>query len=95
MDLLTALLGLALLIAVMVGLVWACLGGEGELMSGLFRAPGLGWPRGIQEEDPPPGWGWSQPRDGPPTPNDAAEPRASMPEVLTVRPGATRRAVRG
>jgi hypothetical protein len=94
-DLLTALLGLALLIAVMVGLARVCLGGEGDLMSGLFRAPGLGWPRGVQEEDPPPGWGWSQRHEEPSRPGDADEPRAPLPERLIVRPGPTRRAVRG
>ena len=81
---LTALPGLALLIAAIVALAWICLRGEGELMSGLFRAPGLGWPRGIQEEDPPPSWRWPTPREAP-----------RMPEPVPVRPGATHRAVRG
>jgi hypothetical protein len=83
-NLLVALLGLALLIAVMVGLAWMCLGREGELMTGLFRAPDLGWPRGVQEEDPPPTWRTPLPPQALP-----------MPEALPVRPGATHRAVRG
>jgi hypothetical protein len=92
---LTALLGLALLIAVMVGLAWVSLGGEGDLLSGLFRAPGLGWPRGVQEEDPPPGWRWSQRAEARFMPDDALDPRTPTPERMPVRPGATHRAVRG
>ena len=84
MNPLTALSGIALLIAAMVALAWICLRGQGELMSGLFRAPGLGWPRGVQEEDPPPSWRWAAPREALPTP-----------EPIPVRPGATQRAVRG
>jgi hypothetical protein len=53
-----------------------------------------GWPRGVQEEDPPPGWGWSRRREEGP-PRDSAEPPPALPERLTVRPGPTRRAVRG
>ena len=80
----TALLALALPIAAIVALAWICLGGEGELMSGLFRAPGLDWPRGVQEEDPPPSW------------RSATPPEVwRMPEPIPVRPGATHRAVRG
>jgi hypothetical protein len=81
---LTALLALALLITAIVALAWICLGGEGELMSGLFRAPGLGWPRGVQEEDPPPSWRRATPREALPGP-----------EPMPVRPGPTHRAVRG
>jgi hypothetical protein len=81
---LTALLALALLIAAIVALAWICLPGERELMSGLFRAPGLGWPRGVQEEDPPPSWRLATPREA-----------VQMPETMPVRPGATHRAVRG
>jgi hypothetical protein len=81
---LIALLVLALLIAAVVGLAWICLRGEGELMSGLFRAPGLGWPRGVQEEDPPPSWRRATPRDA-----------LRTPEPIPVRPGPTHRAVRG
>ena len=81
---LTALLALALLIAAIVALAWMCLGGEGELMRGLFRAPGLGWPRGVQEEDPPPSWRWATRREA-----------RRMPEPIPVRPGGTHRTVRG
>jgi len=81
---LIAVVALALLIAAMVALAWICPRGEGGLMSGLFRAPDLGWPRGVQEEDPPPSW--SQP-----APREALLP----PEPIPVRPGATHRAVRG
>jgi hypothetical protein len=81
---LIALLGLALLVAVIVALAWICLGGEGELMGGLFRAPGLGWPRGVQEEDPPPSW-------RPATPSETLP----LPEPVPVRGSATHRVVRG
>jgi hypothetical protein len=33
-----------------------------ELMAGLFgSSPEPGWPRGVQEEDPPGGWTWHLP----------------------------------
>jgi hypothetical protein len=57
---LIALLGLSLVVAGVLVAAWLGLGRQGELLSGLFRAPELGWPRGVQEEDPPPNWGWAR-----------------------------------
>ena len=53
---LIALLGLALLVGGMISFARLGLGRQADLLSGLFRAPDLGWPRGVQEEDPPPSW---------------------------------------
>jgi hypothetical protein len=46
-----------------IGLAGAAVLGRGpELMSGLFVGyTGLGWPRGVQEEDPSGGWNWRLP----------------------------------
>jgi hypothetical protein len=46
-----------------IGLAGSVLIGRGpQLMAGLFGGNhGLGWPQGMQEEDPPGGWTWRLP----------------------------------
>jgi hypothetical protein len=65
-----------LLLGAPIGLAGSLLIGRGpQLMSGLFGGlPPLGWPRGVQEEDPPGGWTWHLP------PDDAADAPATAPQ---------------
>ena len=62
MDILIPLLA-CLALGAPIGLAGSVLIGRGpELMSGLFRPSfALGWPHGVQEEDPPGGWTWRMP----------------------------------
>jgi hypothetical protein len=60
---LLALVGLGVLGAALVIVARLVFGRQGDLLAGLYRAPELGWPRGVQEEDPPPSWRWSQRRE--------------------------------
>jgi hypothetical protein len=55
-DLLIALLGIAAMAGGLVAFAWFLFGRQVEHLRGMFRADELGWPRGIQEEDPPPAW---------------------------------------
>jgi hypothetical protein len=92
-----ALLGLALVAAAVIGVAWLMVGRQGELLAGLFRAQGLGWPRGVQEEDPPPSWQWSQRREIPDPMDDGLDFLASGSRgaaVSAVGRGAIRRRVR-
>jgi hypothetical protein len=79
MDFLLPLM-LCLVLGMPIGLAGAAVLGHGpELMSGLFVGyKGLGWPRGVQEEDPPGGWTWHLPPNPPPNPpsSDAVEASA-------------------
>jgi hypothetical protein len=61
-DILISLLA-CLALGAPIGLAGSVLIGRGpELMAGLFHTPtGLGWPHGVQEEDPPGGWMWRIP----------------------------------
>jgi hypothetical protein len=63
---LLALVGLAFLGAALVIVARLVFGRQGDLLASLYRAPELGWPHGLQEEDPPPSWRWSQPRESVP-----------------------------
>ncbi|MFL5680847.1 MAG: hypothetical protein ACJ77B_09635 [Chloroflexota bacterium] len=56
MDLLVALLGIAAMAGGLVAFAWFVLGRQVEHLRGMFRADELGWPRGVQEEDPAPTW---------------------------------------
>lgn len=56
MDILTALLGIAAIVGGMVVFAWFVLGRQVEHLRGMFRVDELGWPVGVQEEDPPPTW---------------------------------------
>jgi hypothetical protein len=60
---LLALVALSLLGAALVVVARLVVGRQGDLLAGLFRAPELGWPHGVQEEDPPPSWRWSPRRE--------------------------------
>jgi hypothetical protein len=53
------LIGLLCLLSIPVSVVGALFAARGpELMAGLFDSKSeLGWPRGVQEEDGPVGWG--------------------------------------
>jgi hypothetical protein len=90
---LIALLAFALVFGAMVGLAWLGLGRQGDLLTGLYRAPGLGWPRGVQEEDPPPNWRWSQRREREAV-DDERDGLAAMPPRTVVRAAAPRAAAR-
>ena len=56
MDLVTAFFGLTLMVGGLIGFAWYVFGREVDHLAGMFRPPDLGWPRGVQEEDPPPAW---------------------------------------
>ena len=58
MDPLIALLALLLVAAALVGSGWLACRGVDDILTGLFRGPDLGWPHGVQEEDPAP-WNWA------------------------------------
>ena len=62
MDFLLPLM-VCLVLGAPIGLAGAALIGRGpEAMSGLFVGyRGLGWPHGVQEEDPSGGWTWHLP----------------------------------
>jgi hypothetical protein len=57
---LLALVGLGFLGGALVVVARLAFGRQGDLLASLYRAPEMGWPHGLQEEDPPPSWGWSQ-----------------------------------
>lgn len=58
MDLLLTIGELLLLSAPVAAAAWYLVVRGPEAMADLFRPdPGLGWPTGVQEEDPPP-WRW-------------------------------------
>jgi hypothetical protein len=63
-----------------------------DALSTLFRPDrGLGWPRGVQEEEPT-AWNWDR-RTGPQTADARAEdpqPPAVAPVAFRVRPGSAR-----
>jgi hypothetical protein len=90
---LIALLGLAIVVGAMVCVAWLGLGRQGDLLTSLYRAPDLGWPRGVQEEDPPPNWRWS-PRVEPGAVDDERDALAAMPPRTVVRAAAPRAAAR-
>lgn len=58
MDLLIALLGISTMAGGLIGLAWYVFGREVDHLAGMYQAPSMGWPRGVQEEDPPPSWSW-------------------------------------
>jgi hypothetical protein len=60
---LLALVGLGFLGVALVIVARLVFGRQGDLLASLYRAPELGWPHGVQEEDPPPSWRWSQRRE--------------------------------
>jgi hypothetical protein len=77
--LLTAMV--CLVLGAPLGLAAAALVGRGpELMSGLFVGyRGLGWPEGVQEEDPPGGWTWHLPEADTGSPGEVAPAPSSAP----------------
>jgi hypothetical protein len=62
MDLVLPLLA-CFVLGAPIGIAGSVLIGRGpQLMTGLFGGNrGLGWPQGVQEEDPPGGWTWHLP----------------------------------
>ena len=97
MDVLLSVVQL-LAVAAPVGLAAAWFSGRGaDAMSSLFRSErGLGWPRGVQEEDPV-AWDWDR---GAAAARDAgsdthAVSTAVEPVVFRVGRGAARRRQRG
>ncbi|HEY0443091.1 MAG TPA: hypothetical protein VGC90_02610 [Candidatus Limnocylindrales bacterium] len=58
MDLVTALAGIALLVAGMIAFAWHVFGRASDHLAGMYRSPALEWPHGVQEDDPPPAWSW-------------------------------------
>ena len=66
---------LLLALAAPVGLAAAWFSGRGaEAMSSLFKTDrGLGWPRGVQEEDPV-AWNWDHRPAAPPRPGSEPAP---------------------
>jgi hypothetical protein len=80
-----------------IGFAGALLIGSGpEFMRGLFSGPTeLGWPHGVQEEDPPGGWTWRLPgEDRPSAPlpvSDRIEPLPVSLAGVPVQPGSPRR----
>lgn len=52
------------------------------LFAGMFVAPGLGWPRGVQEEDRDRPWGWDAS-----TPAPATAPDPPVAELIDVEDG--------
>jgi hypothetical protein len=75
-----------LALAAPVGLAAAWFSGRGaEAMSSLFKTDrGLGWPRGVQEEDPV-AWNWGHRPATPPRPG--TEPRSPIVERVAFRIG--------
>ena len=78
-----------------IGIAGSVLIGRGpQLMTGLFGGNrGLGWPHGVQEEDPPGGWTWHLPAsgdgtDGPVTDRAAASGSATASASSTPAPDA-------
>lgn len=63
MDLVTAFLGLTLMVGGLIGFAWFVLGREADHLAGMYRAAQMGWPHGVQEDDPPPVWSWRSPGD--------------------------------
>ena len=85
MDTLLSLI-LLLALAAPVGLAAAWFSGRGaEAMSSLFKTDrGLGWPRGVQEEDPV-AWNWDRRPAGPPP--VGMQPRSPIVERVAFRIG--------
>ena len=77
---------LLLALAAPVGLAAAWFSGRGaEAMSSLFKTDrGLGWPRGVQEEDPV-AWNWERRPASPPPPG--SESRWPVVERVAFRIG--------
>jgi hypothetical protein len=57
-DIVTAMAGIGLLVGGLIGFAWYVFGRASDHMSGMYRAATLDWPRGVQEDDPPPAWSW-------------------------------------
>ena len=61
------------------------------LLSGLFTAPTLGWPIGVQEEDRDRAWSWSTPTSSPVVPGPDLASEDGLPAGRTedfAQPGA-------
>jgi hypothetical protein len=84
---LLALVGLGLLGAALLIVARLAFGRQGDVLANLYRAPELGWPHGVQEEDPPPSWGWSQGRE-------AVGVEIERDRVVAIRPRSVARATR-
>jgi hypothetical protein len=97
-DILPALLAITAVIGCLVAIAVHAFGRQASHVAGMFRAEDLGWPRGVQEEDPPPIW---QPARRPPARQPAArpaietEPATPAPARIAVRASGPRRVVRG
>jgi hypothetical protein len=93
MDILPALLGITALVGCVVGLAVHAFGRQASHVAGMFRAEDLGWPRGVQEEDPPPMW--QAARRPAARPAIDPEPAAPAPARIAVPASRPRRVVRG
>jgi hypothetical protein len=80
MDPLIAFLALLLVASAVVGSGWLACRGVGDILSGLFRGPELGWPHGVQEDEPVP-WNWTTS-----SPERVAELLESGPRASPLRP---------
>jgi hypothetical protein len=58
-----------------VGSGWLACRGPDDILSGLFRGPYLGWPHGVQQEDPAP---WNSAARHPEPAAEAIEQRPRM-----------------
>jgi hypothetical protein len=72
-------LGLMVVVVLVVAFAVRSSGDAAQLISGLFRPPGLGWPSGVQEDDDA-HWTWD------PHPTDADRVPAK-PMAPTASPG--------
>jgi hypothetical protein len=86
-DIVIALAGIALLAGGLIGFAWYVFGRASDHLSGMYRAAPLEWPRGVQEDDPPPAWSWRR--------GVAAEPCPETPVRVTPQPIAVPTAVAG
>jgi hypothetical protein len=84
MDVLLSIVAL-LLLAAPAGMAAAWFTNCGpDALSSLFRPDrGLGWPHGVQEEDPPP-WNWQPDRPARLDPSGTSASRADVPAALAV-----------
>lgn len=78
MNPLIALLAVGITFAALFGAGWLACRRMTDLYTGLFRGPELGWPRGVQEEEPV-DWNWD------PAPDAHREPAAPEAVIPTSR----------
>ena len=76
MDPVIALVALLLVASALVGSGWRAYRGLDDILTGLFRGPDLGWPHGVQEEDPQP-WNWAASHPEPAAEDVERQPRVA------------------